>query len=82
MPEIHHGPALPVGGHHQASVTAEVRKLERSLRAIGPMPRSMLARVARAGSWREGSFEEAVQAGLREGRLKELPLGWLKATRR
>lgn len=82
QPEVHHDPVPRDGRHHHASVSAEVRKLERSLRAIGPMPRSMLARVSRANSWREGSFEEAVQAGLREGRLKELPLGWLKVTRR
>ncbi len=66
---------------HQACVAAEARRLERQLRTIGPMPREMLARRAAAGQWREGSFEEAVREGLRAGRLRELPLHWLEATR-
>lgn len=82
-PRPHHDPAAAPrdGKRHHATVTAETRKLERSLRAIGPMPRTMLARVTQANSWREGSFEEAVKEGIREGRLEELPLGWLKVTR-
>lgn len=82
--QAHHVPAAEPrdGERHHACVTAETRKLERSLRAIGPMPRSMLARVTHADTWREGSFEEAVREGLRDGRLTELPLGWLKVARR
>ena len=32
-----------------------------------------------ADHWREGTFEGAVRAGIRSGRLRELPLGWLEA---
>jgi hypothetical protein len=60
-------------------VAAEARRLERNLRAIGPMPRDMLAHVSGAENWREGTFEEAVREGLREGRLRTLPLQWLEA---
>lgn len=64
---------------HQARVAAEARRLERQLRTIGPMPREMLARRVGAERWREGSFEEAVRAGIQAGRLRKLPLHWLEA---
>lgn len=67
--------------HHATVVRAEVRRLERRLLAIGPMPRAKLAESARAERWHEGSFEEAVSEGIRQGKLRELPLGWLEAPR-
>lgn len=67
---------------HRACVAAAARRLERQLRTIGPMPRAMLARRADAQHWREGSFEEAVDEGLRAGRLRKLPLQWLEAAER
>jgi hypothetical protein len=66
---------------HDATVAAESRKLERSLRELGPMPSERLASLAHADRWREGSFEEAVAVGVREGRLAWLPFHWLKAVR-
>jgi hypothetical protein len=66
---------------HDAAVAAEIRKLERSLRALGPMPSERLANLAHADRWREGTFEEAVAVGVREGRLAWLPFHWLKAVR-
>jgi hypothetical protein len=66
---------------HDAAVAAEIRKLERSLRELGPMPRERLAILAHADQWREGTFEEAVAVGVREGRLAWLPFHWLKAVR-
>jgi hypothetical protein len=48
---------------------------------LGPMPCHRLASLAQADRWREGTFEEAVAAGVREGRLAWLPFNWLKATR-
>ena len=67
------------------AVEAELRKradkLERSLRELGPMPSERLANLAQADRWREGSFEEAVAVGVREGRLARLPFHWLKAVR-
>lgn len=66
---------------HDAAVAAEINKLERNLRELGPMPSQRLADVAQADRWREGSFEEAVAAGVRQGRLAWLPFHWLKAVR-
>ncbi len=66
---------------HDAAVAAEINKLERNLRDLGPMPSDRLASLAHADRWREGSFEEAVAAGVREGRLAWLPFHWLKAVR-
>ncbi len=73
---------MAYASRHQATVAAEARKLQKSLRAIGPLPRPVLARMTGADRWREGSFEEAVQEGVRQGTLKNLPLGWVEATRR
>lgn len=58
-----------------------MRRLERRLLAIGPMPRQKLAESCGATRWREGTFEEAVQEGIRVGRIRQLPLGWLEAVR-
>ena len=66
---------------HTACVEAEVNKLERNLREFGPMPKERLADLSGADRWREGTFEEAVSAGVREGRLEQLAFSWLKATR-
>jgi hypothetical protein len=66
---------------HDATVAAEIRRLERSLRQFGPMPRERLALLAHADRWREGTFEEAVAAGVRQGRLAWMPFRWLKAAR-
>jgi hypothetical protein len=66
---------------HDAAVAAEIRKLERSLRALGPMSSERLANLVHADRWREDTFEEAVAVGVREGRLAWLPFHWLKAVR-
>ena len=66
---------------HDAAVEIEIRKLERSLRELGPMPSDRLASLAHADRWREGTLEEAVEVGIREGRLARLPFDWLKAVR-
>jgi hypothetical protein len=78
----HHGIQSPRDRQrHDASVAAEIRKLERSLRELGPMPSERLATLAQADRWREGTFEEAVAVGVRQGRLAWLPFNWLKAVR-
>ena len=46
------------------------------------MPRERLADLAGADRWREGTFEEAVSEGVRQGRLQWMPFHWLKAVRR
>ena len=66
---------------HDAAVAAEINKLERSLRQLGSMPNERLASLAQDDRWREGSFEEAVSVGVRQGRLAWLPFHWLKAVR-
>ena len=66
---------------HAAAVAAETRKLERNLREFGPMPKDRLADMAHADQWREGTFEEAVSEGVRQGRLEWMPFHWLKAVR-
>jgi hypothetical protein len=70
---------LHASSHHEAYVDAEVRRLERRLLTYGPAPRKTLAQTARAERWREGCFEEALRKGIREGRFRELSLGWIEA---
>jgi hypothetical protein len=65
--------------HRATVIAAEVRRLERHLLAIGPMPREKLAESCNSGRWREGTFEEAIQEGVRRGTLRQLPLGWVEA---
>jgi hypothetical protein len=45
------------------------------------MPRERLASLSGADQWREGTFEEAVSEGVRQGRLEWMPFQWLKAVR-
>lgn len=66
--------------HRATVITAEMRQLERCLLAIGPMPRAKLAQSCGARRWREGTFDEAIQEGLRVGAIRQLPFGWLEAT--
>lgn len=70
-----------VDRHHQAVVSAEARRLAREVRAYGPLERSALSRRCHAERWREGAFEEAVRVGLRRGELRQLPFGFIAATR-
>jgi hypothetical protein len=62
-------------------VAAELRRIERCLREVGPLPRRALAAHAGESSWRDGNVTEAVREGIRQHRLKELPLGWIAAER-
>lgn len=66
--------------HRSAVVSAEIRRIANVLSAIGPMPRGRLMELCGAKRWREGSFDEAVAEGVRQGRLRELPLGWVEST--
>lgn len=68
--------------HHAAVVAAEVRRLQRALRAVGPMPRRTLAKESQVDRWREGAFEEAVKEGIAQGKLRELPLDWIESADR
>ena len=66
---------------HAAVVEAEMRRVERQLRAYGPMPRAALARRCGETEWRDGTLQEAVREGIRQRRLKQLPLGWVASRR-
>jgi hypothetical protein len=68
--------------HHAAVVAAEVRRLQRALRAVGPMPRCSLAKASHVDRWREGAFEEAVREGIAQGKLRKLPLDWIESAER
>lgn len=65
--------------HRERVVAAEVRRLERCLLNVGPMPQQRLAESCGADHWREGTFEEALYQGIRQGVLRQLPLGWIEA---
>lgn len=66
--------------HRSRVIHAEMRRLQRRLLEYGPMPRERLAECCGAEHWREGTFEEAIREGVRTGKLKQLPLGWIEAT--
>lgn len=54
----HHSERQAVADRHRAAVvTVEMRRLERQLLAVGPMPRAKLAESTGARRWREGSFD-------------------------
>lgn len=74
------GPETPPDHHRTRVIQAEMRRLERRLLEYGPMPRQRLAQSCGAERWREGTFEEALKEGVRLGKLKSLPLGWVEAT--
>lgn len=83
QPESHpfHHPQDADEPRHQAKVSAEIRRLETTLWSLGPMPTDTLAHVSHADQWREGSFEEALREGVRQGRLERMPFGWVKAVK-
>ena len=65
--------------HDDAVLRAEVLTLVRELRAAGPLTRSTLAVRCHASRWRGGSFEAALQAGFRDGALRQLPFDFIAA---
>jgi hypothetical protein len=69
------------GARHSAILAAEVKRVERELRLYGPMPVSRLARLCGEAAWRDGTLEEVVREGIRQRRLKRLPLGWVASRR-
>lgn len=83
-------PGKPTGPHrspygrcetrHEIVVTAEIRRLVRTLSDLGPMPREKLATVSGVAHWSDGTLDEALNAGERAGLLRRLPLGWVEAT--
>ncbi|HWC84899.1 MAG TPA: hypothetical protein VG388_00070 [Solirubrobacteraceae bacterium] len=71
----------PHGERDGGPARADIRALEANLLFIGPMKRGRLARAVHAESWPDGAFDEAVRQAVRQGKIRELPLDWLKADR-
>jgi hypothetical protein len=59
--------------HARAVTEAEIRRLSRALGPFGVLRRDALRKEAGAEHWQEGSFEQAVAAAVREGRIDDLP---------
>ena len=74
-------PGDAAAAHRAAIVAAELRRVERELRVYGPMPRTTLAQRCGEAGWRDGTLEEVVSEGIRQRRLKRLPLGWIASRR-
>jgi hypothetical protein len=60
----------------------EIRALEASLLLIGPMKRAKLSEAVHADTWPDGTFDEAVRQAVKQGRISELLLDWLRVARR
>jgi hypothetical protein len=76
-----HEPRATRAGDHAVIVAAELRRIERRLRSVGPMPRRALSAYCGESHGRDGNVTEAVREGIRQHRLKELPLGWIASER-
>jgi len=62
--------------HENALLEAEVRRVMRVLAPYGVLRQDMLARACGARRWNAGAFRSALDAGVRDGRLRKLPLGF------
>ncbi len=60
----------------EALRAAEVRRLTHAIAPFGVLRRDVLARECHAGCWREGDFEGALEAAVRQGRLRPLGVGF------
>jgi hypothetical protein len=67
--------------HHRLVLSAEIRRIASELYSAGPMPRALLSRKCQPGRWSEGSFEAAVQEGVRQGKLRRLPFDFIDVER-
>jgi hypothetical protein len=74
-------PAAWRARHRDAVLSAEIRRLVRLTRAVGPLSRPQLARLAHAERWREGGFEAAVESAIASGELRPLAFGYLAVPR-
>jgi hypothetical protein len=69
--------AVPMNLDHARAT--KVRALEAQLLLLVPMKRPKLAQAVRAEAWPAGAFEEAVTRAVKQGKILELPLDWLRA---
>jgi hypothetical protein len=58
--------------HDEAVIQAEVRRLALALAPFGVLSREALRRQVGGDQWREGSFEQALNRGVRTGALEQL----------
>jgi len=59
-----------------ALLEAEVGRVMHALAPYGVLREDALARACRARRWRAGQFESALEAAVKEGRLRRLPFGF------
>lgn len=65
-------------GHGDAVTQAEVHRIVHALRPYGVLRRDVLKREAAPGGWHEGSFEEALLAAVRSGKVEKLALDFYR----
>ncbi len=64
--------------HRDAVLQAEVRRLIHALSPYGVLRRDVLMREARAESWHEAGFEQALGAAVAAGKIRRLPFGFYR----
>ena len=62
--------------HEDALLETKVRRVMRVLAPYGVLRQDTLARACGARRWDSGAFRSALDAGVRDGRLRRLPLGF------
>jgi hypothetical protein len=67
--------------HDRALLVAEVRQLVNELRTSGPLSTDMLAQRCHTNRWHEGTLDVAIREGIRQRRLRRLPLGYVDVPR-
>jgi hypothetical protein len=65
----------------RALLEAEVRRLTHAIAPFGVLRRDVLARECHASRWRPGDFDGALEAAVREGRLRRLGVGFYGSQR-
>jgi hypothetical protein len=66
----------------RALLEAEVRRLAHAIAPFGVLRRDVLARECHASRWRDGDFEGALDAAVRDGRLRRLGVDFYGVRRR
>ena len=67
--------------HYAILLDAEVGRLVHELRPFGVLSEHELERRADAALWHSGTFQAALRAGERRGRLERLPCGFVSLPR-
>jgi hypothetical protein len=67
--------------HRDFMLRAEVKRIVLTLEMRGPLRREVLPRECSASHWHPGELNAALGVAIREGRVRELPFGFLAAAR-